>query len=171
MQWLSLEVLGARTINWNLFLFLTFFFLKTGEEFRLPVSADDYLSKLVEYGMMKLHAAAFVKETNQSWVEEDDFQVIMPKIDIVVRISKQTNNWYAFIEWHLFWFISKKVAGTAKIGQPLTVTFKLVNSLKTRLTSCKLHYEGPGLSRAEVCDCSDLPPGETMSTTIKLLPK
>ena len=51
---------------------------------RLPVTSQDYLSKLVEYGIMKLHAAANVKETNQSWIEEDDFQVIMPTIDIKV---------------------------------------------------------------------------------------
>lgn len=55
-----------------------------GEELRLPVSCQDYLSKLVEYGMMKLHAAASVKETNQSWVEEDDFQVLMPNVNIIV---------------------------------------------------------------------------------------
>ena len=66
--------------------------LLLGEELRLPVSASDYLSKLVEYGMMKLHAAAFVKETNQSWVEEDDFQVIMPTIDIAVRTLSLTRD-------------------------------------------------------------------------------
>ena len=55
---------------------------------RLPVTSQDYLSKLVEYGIMKLPAAANVKETNQSWIEEDDFQVIMPTIDIKVIIVK-----------------------------------------------------------------------------------
>lgn len=58
-----------------------------GEELRLPVSSQDYLTKLVEYGMMKLHAAASVKETNQSWIEEDDFQVLMPSIEIMVRFE------------------------------------------------------------------------------------
>lgn len=59
-------------------------FINTGEELRLTVNSQDYLSKLVEYGIMKLHAAAIVKETNQSWIEEDDFQVIMPIIEIKV---------------------------------------------------------------------------------------
>ena len=58
-----------------------------GEELKLPVSSQDYLSKLVEYGIMKLHAAAVVKETNQSWIEEDDFQVIMPTVDIAVSFQ------------------------------------------------------------------------------------
>lgn len=35
---------------------------------------------------MKLHASATVKETNQTWFEEDDFQVIMPTVDIKVVI-------------------------------------------------------------------------------------
>lgn len=55
------------------------------EELKLPVSSENYLSKLVEYGIMKIHAAAVVKETNQSWIEEDDFQVIMPNVDIKVK--------------------------------------------------------------------------------------
>ncbi len=55
-----------------------------GEELRLPVNSQDYLTKLVEYGIMKLHAAATVKETNQTWIEEDDFQVIMPVVDITL---------------------------------------------------------------------------------------
>lgn len=57
-----------------------------GEELRLPVSSKDYMSKLVEYGIMKLCASATVKETNQTWIEEDDFQVIMPSVDIKVAI-------------------------------------------------------------------------------------
>ncbi len=57
-----------------------------GEELRLPVSAKDYMGKLVEYGIMKLSASATVKETNQTWIEEDDFQVIMPSVDIKVTI-------------------------------------------------------------------------------------
>lgn len=61
-------------------------FLFVGEELRLPVSSKDYMSKLVEYGIMKLHASATVKETNQTWFEEDDFQVIMPTVDIKVVI-------------------------------------------------------------------------------------
>lgn len=62
-----------------------------GEQLRLTVEVDDYLDKLVEYCMMKLYAIASVEETNQTWAEEDDFQVIKPNINvkvIIILISK-----------------------------------------------------------------------------------
>ena len=64
----------------------------TEEDLRLPVTKEDYLKHLVEYGMMKLNAAASVKETNQIWVEEDDFQMIMPTVDIQVNIYNNNNS-------------------------------------------------------------------------------
>lgn len=116
------------------------------EELRLPVSSKDYMSKLVEYGIMKLHASATVKETNQTWFEEDDFQVIMPTVDI-------------------------KVDGAKKVGQPLEVTFTFVNGLKMKLTQCKMVFEGPGLTRSDFREYPDLAPGETLTISTKLIPK
>lgn len=52
----------------------------------MKVTADDYLDKLVEYCILKLYAVASVAETNQTWADEDDFQVLKPKIDIRVSI-------------------------------------------------------------------------------------
>lgn len=49
------------------------------------MTIDDYLDKLVEYAMMKLYAIATVKETKQTWAEEDDFQVLKPPITVKVR--------------------------------------------------------------------------------------
>lgn len=40
-----------------------------------------------------------------------------------------------------------------------------------RLTSCKLTFEGPGLCRAESREVVDLAPGDTMTVSVKLLPK
>ena len=57
-----------------------------GEELKLTVTKNDYLSHLVEYGMMKLRAAASVTETDQTWVEEDDFQVLMPTLNVQVGL-------------------------------------------------------------------------------------
>lgn len=54
------------------------------EELKLAVSADDYMDKLVEYSMMKLCAICTVKETRQTWAQEDDFQVLKPTLDIEV---------------------------------------------------------------------------------------
>jgi len=51
---------------------------------RLSVKPDEYLEKLVEYCNMKIYAIATVLETNETWGEEDDFQVLKPNLDIKV---------------------------------------------------------------------------------------
>lgn len=51
---------------------------------QLPVTANDYLERLVEYSIMKIYAIATVTETRQTWADEDDFQVIKPTIKITV---------------------------------------------------------------------------------------
>jgi transglutaminase 1 len=53
-----------------------------GDTLRLVVTPDEYLDKLVEYGMMKLFAVATVQETKQTWAAEDDFQIVKPKITV-----------------------------------------------------------------------------------------
>lgn len=50
----------------------------------MNVTADNYLEKLVEYGIMKIYAIATVIDTNQTWADEDDFQVLKPNINIKV---------------------------------------------------------------------------------------
>ncbi len=57
------------------------------------------------------------------------------------------------------------------MGQPLDVTFTFVNSLKMRLTQCKLMFEGPGLTRSDSRDYPALEPGETMRINVRLTPK
>ncbi|KAJ8949951.1 hypothetical protein NQ318_002358 [Aromia moschata] len=52
------------------------------EQLRLPIKADEYLDKLVEYCNMKIYAIATVTETRQTWADEDDFQVLKPNIEI-----------------------------------------------------------------------------------------
>lgn len=48
------------------------------------MTVNDYLDKLVEYCIMKLYCIATVKETRQTWADEDDFQVLKPTIDVKV---------------------------------------------------------------------------------------
>ena len=62
-------------------------FYLTGEQLRLTITVDDYLDKLVEYCIMKLYAIATVQETNQTWADEDDFQVLKPTIKVTVIVS------------------------------------------------------------------------------------
>lgn len=54
------------------------------EELGIEVSVDDYLDKLVDYSMLKIYAISTVKETQQTWAEEDDFQVEKPPLIIEV---------------------------------------------------------------------------------------
>lgn len=61
--------------------------------------------------------------------------------------------------------------GPAKVGKPLDVAFKFVNTLKMPLTHCKLRYECPGLSRPEVREVPDVAAGGTMSYALQLTPK
>lgn len=58
------------------------FFLE--EELGIEVTVDDYLDKLVDYSMLKIYAISTVKETQQTWAEEDDFQVEKPPLIIEV---------------------------------------------------------------------------------------
>jgi len=56
----------------------------TEETLRLRVKPDEYLEKLVEYCNMKIYAIATILDTNETWGEEDDFQVLKPNLDIKV---------------------------------------------------------------------------------------
>jgi hypothetical protein len=51
---------------------------------RLNVKTEEYIDKLVEYCNMKIYAIATVVDTNETWGEEDDFQVLKPNLDITV---------------------------------------------------------------------------------------
>lgn len=52
---------------------------------RITVTAKEYIDKLVDKSLIKIYAIANVKETNQTWSEEDDFQLQMPRLSIQVR--------------------------------------------------------------------------------------
>jgi transglutaminase 1 len=49
------------------------------------VPAKEYLDKLVDKSLIKIYAIANVKETKQTWSEEDDFQLQKPKLNIQVQ--------------------------------------------------------------------------------------
>jgi len=54
----------------------------------MTVKAEDYMPKLVEYGIMKITAMCSVDSTDQSWFEEDDFHVIKPVLNIEVWLGR-----------------------------------------------------------------------------------
>merc|ERR1712106_87054 len=100
------------------------FTLEAGEERKLsmPVSFSDYYDRLVEYGMIKLTSLCHVEETSQSWVGEDTFQVIKPRIDI-------------------------ELPETGTVGKAIIVKLSFTNPLETSLRKCSIEVDGPGLTR------------------------
>ena len=54
------------------------------ETLALVVHPSEYMPQLVEYCMVKFHAFVRVKETNQTWSDEDDFVMDKPKLSIRV---------------------------------------------------------------------------------------
>lgn len=50
----------------------------------MTVTAANYIDKLVDHSLIKIFAIANVRETRQTWSEEDDFPLIKPKMDVRV---------------------------------------------------------------------------------------
>ncbi|XP_066591017.1 hemocyte protein-glutamine gamma-glutamyltransferase-like [Prorops nasuta] len=118
----------------------------SNEQLRLTVTVDDYLDKLVEYCIMKLYCIATVKETNQTWADEDDFQVLKPSIDV-------------------------KIEGDPVVGRPSTIVLSFKNPLMRTLTECKFNYAGPGLSKNKTIEFRDVEPEEEVHVEHQLIPQ
>ncbi|XP_029050164.2 hemocyte protein-glutamine gamma-glutamyltransferase-like [Osmia bicornis bicornis] len=116
------------------------------EQLKLTVTVDDYLDKLVEYCIMKLYCIATVKETRQTWADEDDFQVLKPSI--VVKIDDEP-----------------------MVGRPSTISLRFKNPLKRTLTECKFNYAGPGLSKNKTLMFRDVEPEEDVYVEHQLVPQ
>ncbi|KAK0181356.1 hypothetical protein PV327_003648 [Microctonus hyperodae] len=116
------------------------------EQLRLKVTVDDYLDKLVEYSIMKLNAIATVQETNQTWADEDDFQVIKPTITV-------------------------EIVGDPVVGKPVKITLSFKNPLKITLTNCVFNYAGPGLSKNKMLKFRDVAPLESVRVEHELVPQ
>ncbi len=58
----------------------------------LTVYPEDYMTRLVDYCMLKIYALIRVKETNQMWSDEDDFVLEKPtlKVEVVLFILQPT---------------------------------------------------------------------------------
>ncbi|EFA00611.1 hemocyte protein-glutamine gamma-glutamyltransferase [Tribolium castaneum] len=119
---------------------------KSQETIRMTVKADEYLEKLVEYSNLKLYAIASVQETRQTWTDEDDFEVLKPKIDI-------------------------RIPPEIPIGKPTPVTLRFVNPLKKILTNCRFNLSGPTLIRNQVIRYSDVKPGGLVKINADITPK
>ncbi|XP_067006907.2 hemocyte protein-glutamine gamma-glutamyltransferase [Anabrus simplex] len=116
------------------------------ETLRIQVNPAEYLEKLVIHSLVKIYAIANVKETQQTWSEEDDFPLVKPKLSIQVRDEVQ-------------------------VGQSCPAVFSFQNPLPTVLTDCCFWVEGPGLQRPKVVPYKDVKPAELVSFTEYFIPK
>ncbi|XP_054712738.1 hemocyte protein-glutamine gamma-glutamyltransferase-like isoform X2 [Uloborus diversus] len=116
------------------------------EELGIEVSVDDYLDKLVDYAMLKIYAISTVKETQQTWAEEDDFQVEKPPLKI-------------------------EIEGTLKVNRRVNIRVTFTNPLKRKLEDCAVTIEGPGLSEPDKTLLDDVGPGEVMKHIQTLVPR
>lgn len=62
-------------------------FFASEETIRITVKPEEYVNKLVDHSLVKVYAIASVKDTKQTWSEEDDFQLIKPKLSVEVQVS------------------------------------------------------------------------------------
>ncbi|XP_044019930.1 hemocyte protein-glutamine gamma-glutamyltransferase-like isoform X1 [Aphidius gifuensis] len=116
------------------------------EQLKLHINVDDYLDELVEYSIMKINAIATVQETNQTWADEDDFQVIKPKIKI-------------------------EIDNEPIVGRPSAVTLSFNNPLKKMLHDCVFNYAGPGVSKNKTIHFRDVEPLEEVRIQHQFIPQ
>ena len=71
------------------------------EVLKLHVTPQEYMDKLVDHSMVKVHAMAYVKQTRQAWSDEDDFPLHKPRMQVQV-VNKYflvglVSNFYVFL--------------------------------------------------------------------------
>nr|Q05187.1 RecName: Full=Hemocyte protein-glutamine gamma-glutamyltransferase; AltName: Full=Hemocyte transglutaminase; Short=TGase [Tachypleus tridentatus]BAA02134.1 transglutaminase [Tachypleus tridentatus] len=116
------------------------------EVLSIEVTPDEYLEKLVDYAMIKLYAIATVKETQQTWSEEDDFMVEKPNLELEIR-------------------------GNLQVGTAFVLAISLTNPLKRVLDNCFFTIEAPGVTGAFRVTNRDIQPEEVAVHTVRLIPQ
>ncbi|CAN7992131.1 unnamed protein product [Ixodes hexagonus] len=116
------------------------------EVLSMTVQPKEYLDKLVDFAMVKIYVIANVKETRQTWSDEDDFTVSKPRLNI-------------------------EIDGDTKVGRPFRVTMSFKNPLDVELQDCTVSVEGPGITRAYVVHLPNVPAGGEWVHRETLVPK
>lgn len=86
----------------------------------LTVDPSQYMSKLVDYCMVKVYAVIRVLETNQFWSQEDDFILIKPKLKV-------------------------EQMGSLEVGRMGRISVSFINPLPVSLTKCRITLDCPGV--------------------------
>lgn len=117
-------------------------------EHRVNILVHDYLPYLVDYSMLKIYAVASVRETSQTWSEEDDFAVEKPPLTLYVSHSPLT------------------------VGVPFNLGIEITNPLEIVLTNCKLTIEGTSLvNRVQTVAIPDINRKTKISHLVQLTPR
>lgn len=101
------------------------------ESMRIRAKPEDYLTKFADHSLVKIFSIASVKETHQTWSEEDDFVLLKPNLTLHIN-------------------------GDLRVGAGCTAVFTFQNPLPRKLTDCHISVEGPGLQRPKMMKCSDV---------------
>ncbi|CAH1779161.1 unnamed protein product [Owenia fusiformis] len=117
--------------------------LQPGQEsyLYLNINPTDYLDKLVDMAMMRMHALARVVETNQVYCEVDDFRLKKP--DIIITAPE-----------------------SVVVGEEFIVRAEFKNPLQKPLTRGEFTVEGPGLQKPLEIICREsIAPGEVVKVS------
>lgn len=112
----------------------------------LTVYPVDYMGRLVDYCMMKIYTLIKVKETNQTWSEEDDFVLEKPKLKITVLNRLQ-------------------------LGRSGQIQVSFMNPLDVPLTQCRITLDGSGAFDEVKHQLGDIPAKGRCLHTLVVRPK
>jgi transglutaminase 1 len=115
------------------------------EVLSITVHPQEYIDKLVDHNFIKIYGMATIKETNQTWCEEDDFTLMKPEISL-------------------------QAEGALKVDKEFPLKIEFTNPLAVTLTDSELHIEGPTLAKPRTIHCKDIMPGAIMTHIEKFTP-
>jgi transglutaminase 1 len=115
---------------------------KSAITFEVDITANDYLSKLVEHSLIKVYGRVDVEESGEIWSHESDFTISKPQLQLAVN-------------------------GPAVVGKPIKLTVKFTNPLSTTLTNCQFTSEG--FVRYTKFPFRDIQPHESIEATLEII--
>ncbi|XP_041970639.1 hemocyte protein-glutamine gamma-glutamyltransferase-like [Aricia agestis] len=123
------------------------FIVRAGQKevLKLQVTPQEYMDKLVDHSMVKVHAMAYVKQTSQAWSDEDEFCLNKPNMQVQVR-------------------------NHPTVGQENGIAFSFQNPLSVHLTDCFFTFEGPGIQRPRQIKFRDVKPNELVNHQDRFVP-
>ncbi|KAG7301253.1 hypothetical protein JYU34_014157 [Plutella xylostella] len=125
------------------------------EEISIQVSPEEYLTRLVEYGNLKITAMAIVDETKQSWADDDDFAVLKPIISVK----------------HFPPSCPPQFTDELLANQPATAVLSFMNPLDVPLTGCEFRVTSSGISgRTLALPVEDVGAKELVTGQIPVMP-